>query len=137
MRVARWGSGIVLRYLGDAPLLTLTETYIRNHQSLRLRAAAAVDSEQTSEPDVSFDALLCEEDVECSKDHSYVQHTATKRTHVVETERLGFLSYLPLLTLCKWPANPNTVVISDTLPSGGQLCKDCVKAAFKNGIVIQ
>ena len=138
MRVARWGSAVVLRYLGDAPLLALTETYIRNRRSLCLRAAAAVDSENDgSVLEEATSALLCDDDAESNLNYSFVQHTATKRIHVAETDQLEFLSHHPLLTLCKWPANLANVMICDTLPSDGKLCKDCEKAALKLGFVIQ
>ena len=54
MRVARWGSSIVLRYLGDAPL-TLTATYIGNRQNIADRTATAAAHTWHEEPDLGYD----------------------------------------------------------------------------------
>ena len=107
MRVARWGSAIVLRYLGDAPLLTLTTTYIRNHQRIADRARTAAAHNWQGEPEESYDSskLLLDAEPEVTLDYAYIQHRQTMRTHVADSAQLEFLSLRPLETLCRWTAN--------------------------------
>ena len=127
MKLARWGSSIVLRYLGDAPLQTLTSTYLRHRQMVTSRLQSAIPAilEQSTQP--SSDLL---EDAAEDSPYVYLQHLSTKRIHLVLAADLEFDRCQHLVTLCAWTANLSTTALFDSCPPG-TMCKDCTKAAAR------
>ena len=134
--MARWGSSIILKYLGDAPHRAITETYIRNRQALADRAARAIQNHdrENRQADNTVDCLdetpADEQEATC-----FVQHRQTKRVHIISSDDT-FSGLRDLKTICHWDASLPNVHISDTFPINGELCKDCRKAADKLGLTV-
>ena len=126
-KLARWGSSIVLRCLGDAPLQTLTSTYPRHRQLVASRLQSAIPAilEQSAQP--SSDLL---EDVAEESSYAYLQHLGTKRIHLILVADLEFGRCEHLVTLCSWTANLSTTAFFDACPPG-TMCKDCTRAAAR------
>ena len=78
MKLARWGSNIVLRYLGDAPLQTLTSTYIRHRNLVASRVQSAIPAILAQSTEDACDLL---EDTSEDSPYMYLQHQSTKRIH--------------------------------------------------------
>ena len=90
MKLARWGSSVVLRYVGGSPLAALTSTYIRQHAELasRLRTASTLCDVPpiAADPSVLIDCDELEE-----PEVIYLQHRSTKRIHIALASELEFL----------------------------------------------
>ena len=134
MKVARWGSNVVLRYLGDAPLQTRTATYIKNREMLCRRAASAVRMQALTEQECTTHPLDLD-DHEPEEDLAFIQHKQTRRIHIVSSSAAEFLGLEDLVCLCKWQATLPNVIISAEKPAG-DICKDCLKVASRLGVRI-
>ena len=137
MKLARWGSCVVLRYLGDSPLRALTATYFRSRKALSRRAANAVShnvhgSEHVSHAQTCLDETVADEE----SDIAFVQHRQTKKIHIISSAKAEFLGLGDRQTLCFWQAALPNVTITEARPSG-ELCKDCRKSAQRLGLAVQ
>ena len=133
MRVARWGSSVVFRYLADAPLSALTRIYVdkvrlNSQASAALIASSAVSGSSpagASAENLLEDAL---QDDDGPSVYGWVRHRITHKVHVIASIAEGFAGEEETLTLCKWHANPRTTQHLLALPADARLCTDCLKA---------
>ena len=133
MKLARWGSNIILRYLGDAPLRTLTATYLRHRSmvSQRVQHSANLTLAQAHDDDLE-EALQDEPE---DQHFAFLQHLVTKRIRLVAAEQLEFNHHQSLHTLCSWTANLSNCALLEDRPLG-DICKDCRKVAEKHNWVV-
>ena len=152
MKLARWESGVVHRYLADAPLSALTRIYLERAAASAAAiqavlalpalpvlalgagpAAAVADVGQVSDL-VSFARPGSAElaDPLCNDGFAFIQHTGTLRVHYLPVEgEVDFASPNDLVTLCKWAYGLDVVRHLDVLPPSPRMCRDCVKAAAR------
>ena len=157
MRLARWESAIVLRYIADAPLSPLTRVYMERAAaaSAALRAlmpagiAAASDTARSSassavaSPPLPIDMGPCtdvlengEVDEMLNKDLAllddaedlFIRHKGTGRTHHIARGCCKWTGDEELITLCGWiPPKGSCKRLETAVVTDPKFCKDCTK----------
>jgi hypothetical protein len=140
--LARWGSDVILRYIADAPLRSLTNLY-------REKTGTASSSNQvTSSADAirtealqwnSQEALLLanqalvdvlEEPTAETEVHQFAINLDTRVVHIIVTEQFGEKPGAQLgRTRCNWDYNIPNARLSVALPPGKHKCGKCARPA--------
>ena len=142
MRLARWESMVVLRYIADAPLSGVTHVYkskVKASQNaaevLRLAAplpSASSSSSSTQAPAEPPTNVMDDEELLEDKGLGWIRHNGTKRIHTVALVETGYAGDAYITTACNWDANPSTTTRIFELPEDARVCGRCLEALKAN-----
>ena len=143
MLLARWGSNIILRYIADAPLATLTATYRQNTLSdvnggidqplaIETREALAAlqpitnDDCEASKPD-NMDVIVSGVD-DATPNARFALNTQTEYLHVIANRR-AWERARKGRTVCGWDYVGLCAPTMNTAPTNFMRCGKCAKPA--------
>ena len=138
--LARWGSDVILRYIADAPLRSLTNLYREKTSAssscsqLNLEAGAIrSDALQWSTQDaLQLADKVLSDDMEQpeEKEHRFATNLDTRVVHIIVNDQLGEKPGAQLgRTRCNWDYNIPNARLSITLPPGKHRCGKCARPA--------
>ena len=140
MLLARWGSAVILRYIADAPLRKLTQTYV----TLAASASAVLPAgSDTSTYQVEASALPYEPeealqlaatmidaiengDAETEERGHFTFNADTNFVHI-RARRQGWERTIPGRANCGWDYRTQRGPILDSVPSSAIRCGKCAR----------